>query len=88
MSDDKGQVLRREELARELAERLGDPEGYRNYLKLARQYSELFLRSVLSQVLEIPAEKIRKNRGALFTWLVLHDGKNAENREAPEDTRD
>ena len=88
MSDEKGQLTGREELAQELADRLGDPEGYRNYLKLARRYSETFLRSTLSQVLEIPAEKIRKNRGALFTWLALHDGEEARKQEGPTDARD
>ena len=87
MSYDKGQSSIYEELAQELAERLGDPDGYRNYVKLSRLYSESSLRSILSKVLEVPAERIRKSRGALFTSLVQRDGEKAENQGSAADAR-
>jgi hypothetical protein len=73
MADFRFQPQSREEaLAQELAERLGDPGGLPSYLKDARRYSEPFIRSILSQGLEYPPERIQKSRGALFNWLIRH----------------
>lgn len=61
---------REELLAADLAIALGDRDNFSLYLKLASNYPEQLLRKVLAEVRKIPAEKIRKSRGALFTYLV------------------
>ncbi len=66
---------REEYLAQELAERLRDPEGLPLYLKVAKQYSESSIRQILGRVLEVPDERIRTSRGALFNWLIHRYGK-------------
>lgn len=67
---------RAEYLAKELAERLGDPEGLPFYRKVATQYPESVLREMLHRVLAVPAPHIRTSRGALFNWLIQHYGKH------------
>jgi len=61
---------REELLAFDLATALKDRQGFPLYLSLARRYPESFLRRVLGEVKEIPDEKIRKSRGALFNHLI------------------
>jgi hypothetical protein len=73
---------REEYLAQELAERLGDPQGLPLYLKVAKRYSESSIRQILVRVLEVPDERIRTSRGALFNWLIQRHGK----RFSPNDT--
>jgi len=57
-------------LALELANTLNDMESLQAYVGMTQKYSEAFLRKVLTKVLSIPENKIRKTRGALFTYLV------------------
>lgn len=57
-------------LALELADALNDRESLQAYLGFTRKYSETFLRRILTRVLAIPESKIKKTRGALFTFLV------------------
>jgi hypothetical protein len=62
-------------LAVELADALNDRDSIQAYMLLTERYSEDFLRKTLQKVLLIPKEKIRKTRGALFTFLVKqHNG--------------
>jgi hypothetical protein len=66
-------------LANELAETLHDREALPLYLQFARKFKEEFLRKKLARVMSIREEKIRKTRGALFTFLVnqgSHDSRN------------
>jgi hypothetical protein len=89
MADLRFQPQSREEaLAQELGERLGDPEGLPFYLKVARRYSETFIRSMLSRVLEYPPERIQKSRGALFNWLIHHHGEHPNTNGPAADPRD
>jgi hypothetical protein len=89
MADFRFQPHSREEaLAQELAERLGDPDGLPFYLKVTRRYSETFIRSILSRVLEYPPERIRTSRGALFNWLIRHHGERANHDGPAADPRD
>lgn len=63
--------LRKEELlARELAESLDDQSNLKAYLSLTRAHTETFLRQILSIVKQTPIYKIKKSRGALFTYLI------------------
>lgn len=61
-------------LAYELAQALGDMESLPVYIGFAEKYQEAFLRKVLTKVLSLPDEKIKRTRGALFTYLVMQNG--------------
>jgi len=61
---------REELLALDLAKALKDIKGFRLYLSLSKRYPESLLRRVLGEVKEIPDEKIKKSRGALFNHLI------------------
>jgi len=64
-------------LANEIAETLQDRDALPLYLKYTRKYQESFLRRILLKVMSIEASKIRKTRGALFTYLVSqHENGN------------
>jgi len=64
-------------LAVELAETLNDRESLQAYIGMTHKYSESFLRKILTKVLTIPQNKIRKTRGALFTFLVKQHYDNS-----------
>jgi biotin operon repressor len=68
---------REELLALDLAEALNDTKGLLFYLSYAKKYPESLLRRVLGEVKEIPDEKIKKSRGALFNHLIQRYAKNA-----------
>ena len=72
--------MKKEKLALELAEALGDMESLTVYRAFAEQYAESYLRKIQLKVLSIPDEKIRKTRGALFTYLVKEHGKRGRDR--------
>ena len=57
-------------LAKDLAEGLDDKANFGFYLSVSRKYPEGFLRKIYSQVKEIPLNKIKKSKGALFNYLV------------------
>ena len=78
---------REEYLAQELAERLSDPQGLPLYLKVARRYTESSIRQILGQVMEVPDERIRACRGALFNWLIHRHGTQRRPNDTPPDTR-
>jgi hypothetical protein len=75
---------REEYLAQELAERLDDPQGLPLYLKVAGRYTESSIRQILGRALEVPVERIRTSRGALFNWLIQRHGtrRSANNTDA------
>jgi len=66
---------REELLALDLAEGLNDKKSLRLYLSYARRYPEHFLRRTLSEVKEIPSQRIKKSRGALFNHIIRKYGK-------------
>lgn len=57
-------------LALELAEILDDMDSLQLYQGFTEQFSEVLLRDTLKKVLSIPKEKIRKNRAALYNYLM------------------
>jgi len=69
-------------LALELAETLNDKEALVVYQAFTRKYAEAFLRKVLAKVMSIPDHKIRKTRGALFTFLVKQQYGNSSKDDA------
>ena len=68
---------REELLALDLASALSDTKGLRLYLCYAKKYPESLLRKVLGEVKEIPEERIRKSRAALFNHLVRKHAEKA-----------
>ena len=64
-------------LAHEIAERLQDPEALPLYLRYARRYQAPFLRRMLERVMSIEDSKIKKTRGALFTFLINQSGNDS-----------
>lgn len=64
-----------EKLAYEIASTLNDMDGLSFYTGCAYKYSESYLRSVLTRVMSIPSEKIKRTRGALFTFLITQHAK-------------
>ena len=67
-------------LANEIADTLNDRDALPLYLQYARKYQEGFLRKLLARVLAIPETKIRRSRGALFTFLVNQAGNHGSPR--------
>lgn len=57
-------------LAYELASTLNDRESLKAYEGFTERFSEEFLMKILAKVMSIPEQKIKKTRGALFTYLV------------------
>ena len=63
-------------LANEIADTLNDKDALQLYLQFTRKYKEAFLRKMLARVMSIPDNKIRRSRGALFTFLITQQGSN------------
>ena len=61
-------------LAYELARAMDDMESLPVYVAFAEKYKEAFLRKILQRVMSLPDEKIKRTRGALFTYLVKQNG--------------
>lgn len=70
-----------EMLAIDLAQTLNDYDALPLYKKYALQYKEAFLRRILEKVMSIEDKKIKKSRGALFTYLVSHHEANKHIRD-------
>ena len=67
-------------LAHEIAETLKDRDSIALFLTYARKYKEQFLRDILAKVMALDEAKIRKSRGALFTFLVNQHGTLGSSR--------
>ena len=57
-------------LAYEIADTLKDRDSITMHLKYVRKYKEEFLRKILAKVMTIDESKIKKTRGALYTFLI------------------
>ena len=66
---------RKELLASDLAKGLNDIKSLPFYLSVVRQYPEQLLMKLLGEVREIPSEKIKKSRAALFNYLLQQYAK-------------
>lgn len=62
-------------LAFELASTMGDHDSIKIYEGFTERFAEEFLRKILARVMAIPERKIKKTRGALFTYLVNQNGR-------------
>ena len=63
-------------LANEIAATLNDKDAITLYLQYSRKYKEEFLRKLLNRVMAIDSSKIKRSRGALFTFLVNQSENN------------
>ena len=63
--------------AHELAQELDDLKSLSLYESYVQNYPASFLRTILIEVLGVPAHMIRKSRAALFTYLVRKYGERA-----------
>ena len=61
---------REELLALDIAHGLEDKENLKSYLILCKTYPEPILRRVYEEVKDLPQTKIKKSKGALFTYLI------------------
>ena len=59
-----------DQVAMDMATALNDRQNLPLYHSYSRKYPESLLRKVLSEVKQVPTEKIKKSRGALFNYLV------------------
>lgn len=62
-------------LAHEIADTLKDRDSIILHLQYARKYKEEFLRKTLAKVMSLDESKIRKNRAALYTFLINQSSK-------------
>lgn len=73
-------LTKQELLAMDLAAGLDDEANLRFYFSVCRKYPEEFLRETYGRVREIPLNKIKKSRGALFNYLIQkHEKDNNRN---------
>ncbi len=72
-------LTKEELLAMDLAEGLDDKANLRFYFSVCRKYPESFLRRIYSEVKEVPLNKIKKSKGALFNYLVQKYDKRGKN---------
>jgi len=70
-------------LATDLAQTLNDLPSLLLYIAYSRKYPHGLLRKVLGEVMEVPINKIKKSRGALFNHLVQKYAKH--NNQNPGD---
>jgi hypothetical protein len=73
---DSFSLTKEELLAMDLAEGLNDRANLGFYIFVSRKYPEGFLRRIYSQVKEVPSNKIKKSKGALFNYLIQKYDKN------------
>lgn len=57
-------------LAHEISETLNDRDSLALHLQYVRKFKEEYLRKILNKVMSLDEKKIRKNRAALYTFLV------------------
>lgn len=62
-------------LANEIADTLKDRDSIALHLQYVRKYKEEFLRKTLAKVMSLDESKIRKNRAALYTFLINQSSK-------------
>jgi len=68
-------------LANEIADTLKDRDSIALHLQYVRKYKEEFLRRILNKVMALPDDKIRKNRAALYTFLINQSTKYGDSRD-------
>jgi len=72
------QATKAQFIAQEIAVALNDKPNVSLYEFYAQSYPEPLLRAILANVLRVPEERIKKSRGALFTYLVKKYANNQQ----------
>ena len=62
-------------LAYEIADTLNDLESLDLHISFVQSYNESVLRKIFNRVMSIPEDKIKRTRGALYTYLVKNHGR-------------
>jgi hypothetical protein len=70
-------------LALEIAETLDDMKSLLTHQRLVRKYSESYLREQLAKAMATPKEEIRRNRAALYMYLVNQHEQAKKNNPRP-----
>jgi len=70
MSDEQ----KERKLAYEIANALDDLDALPLYISFAMRFQEPLLRKIFQRVMSIPNHKIKRTRGALFTFLMKQQG--------------
>lgn len=68
-------------LAQHICETLNDRDSLQLYLQFTRKYTKEHLETVLEKVMSIDGSKIKKTRGALFTFLMKNGSKQTYTRD-------
>lgn len=68
-------------LAYDIASTLNDLDNLKVHEEFTQTYQEDFLQKMLNKVMSIPERKIKKTRGALFTYLVQRNGRGHHSRD-------
>lgn len=68
-------------LAQEIAAALNDRDSLTLHLQYVRRYEESFLRTILTKVLSIPPEQIKRSRAALYVFLVNRNSSDESIRD-------
>ncbi len=63
-------MINNNKLAWELSQTLNDMDSLQLYIGFTERLPEELLRNTLNKVMSIPDDKIKKTRGALFTFLI------------------
>ncbi len=66
------------ELAKEIAYTLNDMDSLALHQQYVRKYQEAFLRKTLAKVMSIDQSKIKRNRAALYTYLINQNARNGD----------
>ena len=75
MSNEINKNSKEYKLAYEIADGLGDMESLDVHIAFALSYNESVLRKYFNKVMSIPEDKIKRTRGALYTYLVKQHGR-------------
>lgn len=81
-----GEVVNVEQqrLAQQIAQEFEDEGNLGYYEDLCERHPEYLINRAFSEVRKVPQSKIKKSRGALFTYLVKkYDNKKKEQEKAP-----
>ncbi len=74
MSNKTNKQSKEYKLAYEIAEGLNDLDSLDVHIAFTERYNESVLRKIFNRVMSIPEDKIKRTRGALYTYLVKNHG--------------
>lgn len=75
MNQETNKKSKEYKLAYEIAEALNDLDSLDVHIAFAESYNESALRKIFHRVMSIPEDKIKRTRGALYTYLVKNHGR-------------